>query len=111
MVLTRAQAKALQTELVYADSPDSFARKVKAEAEAKRVSDSKTAEQLDALADMFSSSVSVGKTPEQALAEAMAGLGIGGRRKTRRARGGRAASKKTRAASVKRSSSKKTRKA
>lgn len=98
MVLTRAQAAKLKADLIpLQSSPDAFAKKVKAEAEAKRVEDAKTATELDELADLFSSSVNVGKSPEEALAEAFGRLGVGGRRKTRKGKGKKAKkSKKTR---------------
>ena len=85
MVLTRAQAAKLKAELIpLQSSPDAFAKKLKAEAAAKKVSDAKTAAELDELADMFSASVGVGRSPADALAEAMMRMGVGGRRKTRK---------------------------
>lgn len=85
MVLTRAQAAKLKAELVPLQSnPDAFAKQVKAEAAAKRAQDAATAAELDELADMFSASVNVGKSPMDALAEAMSKMGVGGRRKTRK---------------------------
>jgi hypothetical protein len=94
MVLTRAQAAKLKAALIpLQNSPDVFAKQVKAEAEAKRVQDAATAAELDALADMFSTSVNVGKSPEEALAEAFGRLGVGGRRKTRK---GKKSKRKTR---------------
>lgn len=85
MVLTRAKAKALGITPQAAMDPEALVRKVRAEAEAKRVTEAQISAELDDLADFFSNSVSVGKTPEQALAEAFGKLGIGGkRRKTRR---------------------------
>lgn len=95
MVLTRAQAKTLGITPAAAQDPEALVRKVKAEAEARRVADATMSAELDALANMFSNAVSVGQTPEQALAEAMAKMGIGGRRKTRKGRG-KKKSRKTR---------------
>jgi hypothetical protein len=85
MPLTRGQAKALGiTPQAAVDNPDKLAKEIKKKAEEKRVQDEKTAAELDQLADLFSSKISMGESPEDALAKAMAGLGIGGRRKTRK---------------------------
>lgn len=87
MVLTRAQAAKLKADLItLKDSPDAFAKQVKAEAAAKRASDAATAAELDEIADMFSASVTIGKTPMDALADAMSKMGVGGRRKTRKSK-------------------------
>ena len=85
MVLTRAKAKSLGITPQSAVDPEALIRKVRAEAEAQRVADAKLSKELDDLADLFTNYVSVGQTPDQALAEAFGKMGIGGkRRKTRR---------------------------
>lgn len=99
MVLTRSQAAKIKADLVpLQDNPDAFAKKLKAEAEAKRVQDAETAAQLDELADLFSSKVNMGASPKDAstdaLAELMGKLAMGGRRKTRKGKSKK--SKKTR---------------
>lgn len=99
MVLTRAQVSALKAELIPLQAnPDAFAKKMKEQAAAQRAQDAKLAGQLDELADMFSAGVNVGQTPVDALTEALAKMGVGGRRKTRKNKGKKKSkkSKKTR---------------
>jgi hypothetical protein len=102
MVLTRSQAAKIKADLIpLQDNPDAFAKKLKAEAEAKRVQDAETAAQLDELAGLFSSKVNMGESPMDAataaLEKLMGELAMGGRRKTRKGKSKKSKkSKKTR---------------
>lgn len=96
MVLTRAQAAAMKAQLVSTNDPEALARQIRAQALILKQADAATSAQLDELADMFSSSVSVGKTPQDALVESLSKLGIGGRRRKTRKTKKRKTLKRTR---------------
>lgn len=96
MVLTRAQAAAMKTQLVATKDPEALVRQIKADAAAKRLKDAATAAQLDELVDLFEQKMTVGEDPTQALADALSAMKIGGRRRKTRKGGKKRKGGKTR---------------